>query len=94
MKRISAIVLACIIALTLASAAFAAAGTRMVTCVNDIAKAIAAMDTNVAFTVEATVTYHPQGAQRPIMGIADDTGTATLTGFINNNFAIIFSTHY
>ena len=67
--------------------AFAAAGMRTATCAADIAKAVALMDTNVVFSAEATVAYHPQRTKRAIMGIVDDTGAATLTDFINRSLA-------
>ena len=61
----------------------ATAWGRMVTCAADITKAAAAMETNVSFSVTATVTCSPYFAR---LGITDETGSTTLTDFHHNRF--------
>ena len=79
MKAIPAIVL-----LWLTLAAFpAVGGARTVICAAEIARACSRMETNVHYSVEATVTFRPQTA---VLGIADASGTATLTDYHHNRF--------
>lgn len=61
----------------------AAVPLRSVTHAAGIAKAVRDMETNVAFQVEATVTCIPHYAR---LGIADESGPATITDFHHNRF--------
>ena len=60
-----------------------AGSVRTAACAADIAHAIANMETNVHFSVEAKVTILPRKA---ILGIVDGTGAAALSDFHHNRF--------